>query len=98
MPQLGLPALLFAVSHRKFRAPRHGSLGFLPRKRCTHHRGRVRAFPKELKVRCKIYFKAGWVVRDAEQERCSAAMLNDAGNQKPSIAITATVAAVALSM
>ena len=39
-----------AVSHRKFRAPRHGSLGFLPRKRSKHHRGRVRAFPKEQPV------------------------------------------------
>jgi len=34
------------MSHRKFNAPRHGSLGFLPRKRCRHHRGRIRAFPK----------------------------------------------------
>lgn len=35
------------MSHRKFEAPRHGSLGFLPRKRCAHHRGRARAFPKD---------------------------------------------------
>ena len=35
------------MSHRKFEAPRHGSLGFLPRKRCTHHRGRIRRFPKD---------------------------------------------------
>jgi large subunit ribosomal protein L3e len=35
------------MSHRKFEAPRHGSLGFLPRKRCRHHRGRVRKFPKD---------------------------------------------------
>jgi len=35
------------MSHRKFEAPRHGSLGFLPRKRCKHHRGRVRAFPRD---------------------------------------------------
>jgi len=35
------------MSHRKFEAPRHGSLGFLPRKRCKHHRGRVRKFPKD---------------------------------------------------
>lgn len=32
-------------SHRKFEAPRHGSLGFLPRKRTKHHAGRVRSFP-----------------------------------------------------
>jgi len=35
------------MSHRKFEAPRHGSLGFLPRKRATHHRGHVRSFPKD---------------------------------------------------
>jgi len=35
------------MSHRKFRAPRHGSLGFLPRKRTKHYRGRVRKFPKD---------------------------------------------------
>ncbi|KAJ9126056.1 hypothetical protein QFC24_002328 [Naganishia onofrii] len=34
------------MSHRKFEAPRHGSLGFLPRKRAARHRGRVKAFPK----------------------------------------------------
>jgi len=33
------------MSHRKFCAPRHGSLGFLPRKRTAHHRGRIRSFP-----------------------------------------------------
>jgi len=35
------------MSHRKFEAPRHGSLGFLPRKRCSHHKGKVRSFPKD---------------------------------------------------
>jgi len=35
------------MSHRKYRAPRHGSLGFLPRKRTRHHRGRVRSFPRD---------------------------------------------------
>jgi large subunit ribosomal protein L3e len=35
------------MSHRKFEAPRHGSLGFLPRKRCRRHRGRVKVFPKD---------------------------------------------------
>jgi len=33
------------MSHRKFEAPRHGNLGFLPRKRTKHHRGRIRKFP-----------------------------------------------------
>jgi large subunit ribosomal protein L3e len=35
------------MSHRKYEAPRHGNLGFLPRKRTRHHRGRVRTFPKD---------------------------------------------------
>lgn len=33
------------MSHRKFEAPRHGSLGFLPRKRCARSRGKVKSFP-----------------------------------------------------
>ncbi|CDJ66819.1 60S ribosomal protein L3, putative [Eimeria necatrix] len=35
------------MSHRKFERPRHGSLGFCPRKRCRRHRGKVKAFPKD---------------------------------------------------
>lgn len=35
------------MSHRKFERPRHGSLGFLPRKRCKRHRGKVKSFPKD---------------------------------------------------
>jgi len=35
------------MSHRKFSAPRHGSLAFLPRKRARRHRGKVKAFPKD---------------------------------------------------
>jgi large subunit ribosomal protein L3e len=35
------------MSHRKFSAPRHGSLQFAPRKRTKHHRGRVKSFPKD---------------------------------------------------
>ena len=35
------------MSHRKFRCPRHGSLGFLPRKRTRKHRGKVRSFPRD---------------------------------------------------
>ncbi|XP_051905028.1 60S ribosomal protein L3-like isoform X3 [Hippocampus zosterae] len=35
------------MSHRKFHAPRHGHLGFLPRKRSKRHRGRVRTWPKD---------------------------------------------------
>jgi len=35
------------MSHRKFEHPRHGSLGFLPRKRCRRHQGKVKSFPKD---------------------------------------------------
>lgn len=35
------------MSHRKFHAPRHGNLGFLPHKRSQRHRGRVRTWPKD---------------------------------------------------
>jgi len=35
------------MSHRKFEAPRSGSLGFLPKKRTKRHAGRVRSFPKD---------------------------------------------------
>eukprot|EP00026_Physarum_polycephalum_P001259 Phypoly_transcript_01260.p1 GENE.Phypoly_transcript_01260~~Phypoly_transcript_01260.p1 ORF type:complete len:403 (+),score=74.43 Phypoly_transcript_01260:2196-3404(+) len=62
------------MSHRKFEAPRHGSLGFLPRKRTEHHRGKVRAFPKDDPTRLvqtiKVMgYKAGMthIVRDLEK-------------------------------
>ena len=32
--------------HLQYEAPRHGSLGFLPRKRAARHRGKVKSFPK----------------------------------------------------
>lgn len=35
------------MSHRKFSAPRHGSLAFLPRKRSKRHCGKVKTFPKD---------------------------------------------------
>jgi large subunit ribosomal protein L3e len=35
------------MSHRKFEHPRHGNLGFLPKKRACHHRGKVKSFPKD---------------------------------------------------
>lgn len=52
------------MSHRKFEHPRRGSLGFLPRKRTKHHRGRIRKFPKDDKSKPIhltgfIGFKAG---------------------------------------
>jgi len=39
--------IVIGMSHRKYESPRHGSLGFLPRKRAKRHRGRVRSFPKD---------------------------------------------------
>jgi large subunit ribosomal protein L3e len=39
------------MSHRKFSAPRHGSLGFLPKKRSRRHRGKVKSFPKDDKTK-----------------------------------------------
>jgi len=35
------------MSHRKFECPRHGSLGFLPKKRTKHHSGKIKSFPKD---------------------------------------------------
>jgi large subunit ribosomal protein L3e len=35
------------MSHRKFEAPRHGSLAFLPRKRCKRGHGKIKAFAKD---------------------------------------------------
>ena len=35
------------MSHRKFERPRHGNMGFLPRKRCRRERGRIKTFPKD---------------------------------------------------
>jgi len=62
------------MSHRKFEAPRHGSLGFRPRRRTRHHRGRCRSFPRDnaaKKVHLTSFpvFKAGMthVMRDVER-------------------------------
>mmetsp|Transcript_74123 Transcript_74123/g.111680 ORF Transcript_74123/g.111680 Transcript_74123/m.111680 type:complete len:175 (+) Transcript_74123:78-602(+) len=62
------------MSHRKFEAPRHGHLGFVPRRRTRHHRGRVRHFPKDdAKKGCHLTafagFKAGMthILREVEK-------------------------------
>merc|ERR1712070_1251807 len=34
-------------SHCKFEHPRHGSLGFLPKKRCRRGKGKIKSFPKD---------------------------------------------------
>eukprot|EP00163_Fabomonas_tropica_P018414 TRINITY_DN32723_c0_g1_i1.p1 TRINITY_DN32723_c0_g1~~TRINITY_DN32723_c0_g1_i1.p1 ORF type:complete len:398 (-),score=150.37 TRINITY_DN32723_c0_g1_i1:146-1339(-) len=62
------------MSHRKFEAPRHGSLGFLPRKRARRHRGKVKTFPKDDKtvpphLTAFMAYKAGMthIVRDVDR-------------------------------
>jgi len=62
------------MSHRKFSAPRHGSLAFLPRKRARRHRGKVKAFPKdtnagEPSLTAYIGYKAGMthILRDLDR-------------------------------
>jgi large subunit ribosomal protein L3e len=62
------------MSHRKFEAPRHGNLGFRPRRRTRHHRGRIRSFPRDDSKRaCHLTafagFKAGMthIVRDVNK-------------------------------
>ncbi|XP_031552345.1 60S ribosomal protein L3-like [Actinia tenebrosa] len=62
------------MSHRKFEAPRHGSLGFLPRKRSKRHRGKVKSFPKDDStvpphLTAFIGFKAGMthILREVEK-------------------------------
>jgi large subunit ribosomal protein L3e len=62
------------MSHRKFEAPRHGSLGFLPRKRAARHRGKVKSFPrddpkKKPHLTAFFGFKAGMthIVREVEK-------------------------------
>ncbi len=62
------------MSHRKFEAPRHGSLGFRPRKRAARHRGKVKSFPKDDKSKSValtafLGYKAGMttIVRDLDR-------------------------------
>jgi large subunit ribosomal protein L3e len=62
------------MSHRKFSAPRHGSLGFLPKKRCRRHRGKAKSFPQDDKTKpvhltAFLGYKAGMthVVREVDR-------------------------------
>lgn len=62
------------MSHKKFEHPRHGNLGFLPRKRCTKGRGRIRSFPNDDKSKkphltAFLGYKAGMthIVRDLDK-------------------------------
>merc|ERR1740116_225234 len=52
------------MSHRKYEAPRCGSLGFIPKRRTKHYRGRIRHFPRDDKnkpvhMTAFMGFKAG---------------------------------------
>ncbi|KAH7036223.1 ribosomal protein L3-domain-containing protein, partial [Linnemannia elongata] len=62
------------MSHRKFERPRHGSLGFLPRKRASRHQGKAKSFPKDdaskpVHLTAFMGYKAGMthVVRDLDR-------------------------------
>jgi len=62
------------MSHRKYEQPRHGSLGFAPRKRTRRHRGRVKSFPRDdvskpVHLTAFLGYKAGCthIVRDLEK-------------------------------
>merc|ERR1712058_102144 len=66
--------ILSLFSHRKFSAPRHGSKGFLPKKRSKTHRGRCKAFPKDdqskpVHLTAFIGYKAGMthIVREVDR-------------------------------
>ena len=69
-----LTLTLLSQSHRKFSAPRHGSLGFLPRKRSSRHRGKVKSFPKDdsskpVHLTAFLGYKAGMthIVREVDR-------------------------------
>jgi len=62
------------MSHRKFHAPRHGHMGFAPKKRSRRHRGKCKAFPKDdpkkpVHLTAFIGYKAGMthIVREADK-------------------------------
>uniref|UniRef100_A0A2K5YAK7 60S ribosomal protein L3 n=1 Tax=Mandrillus leucophaeus TaxID=9568 RepID=A0A2K5YAK7_MANLE len=62
------------MSHKKLSAPRHGSLSFLPRKRSSRHRGKVKSFPKDdpskpVHLTAFLGYKAGMthIVREVDR-------------------------------
>jgi large subunit ribosomal protein L3e len=64
------------MSHRKYSQPRKGNLGFLPRKRTSHHRGRIRSFPRDDASKAPHFtafggFKAGMthILRDVDRAK-----------------------------
>merc|ERR1712121_90695 len=71
---MGLFHIEIKMSHRKFSAPRHGSKGFLPKKRSKRHRGKCKAFPKDdqtkpVHLTAFIGYKAGMthIVREVDR-------------------------------
>merc|ERR1711923_460931 len=63
-----------SMSHRKFEAPRHGSKGFLPKKRSKRHKGKPKALPKDdaskpVHMTCFMGYKAGMthIVREVDR-------------------------------
>merc|ERR1712039_984615 len=71
---MGLFTGTATMSHRKFSAPRHGSMGFYPKKRSKRHRGKVKAFPKDdakkpVHLTSFLGFKAGMthIVREVDR-------------------------------
>merc|ERR1712098_544400 len=72
---MGLYFYLYgSMSHRKFEAPRHGSKGFLPKKRSKRHKGKPKAFPKDdpskpVHLTCFMGYKAGMshIVRELDR-------------------------------
>merc|ERR1711872_308774 len=71
---MGFFSTAFTMSHRKFSAPRHGSMGFYPKKRAARHRGKVKAFPKDdaskpVHMTAFLGYKAGMshIVREANR-------------------------------
>ena len=67
------------MSHRKFSCPRKGHLGFVPRRRTKHHRGRIRSFPRDDRTKpthltAFAGFKAGMTHILREVDRAGAKM------------------------
>ena len=81
MPLYSPYFLALLQSHRKFSAPRHGSLGFLPRKRSRRHRGKVKSFPKDdptkpVHLTAFLGYKAGMTHIVREVDRPGSSELN----------------------
>ena len=68
--------IYYHMSHRKFSCPRKGNLGFMPRKRTKHHRGKIRSFPRDDPSKAPHFtafggFKAGMthILRDVNRPK-----------------------------